>query len=328
MRRTLLAAALVLFMADLSYGQTCQAFINGAKARMSKNKWADAREVLAEQLGNCQGEAEFHYLYAIALARVSPDSSGKAVQHLSTADSLNGDPGAEDELQANIDQAVVALWGPIVNEGVRLLQAGELDEAQRKLELAVQINPQGKEAQLALGAVYQGRNDFDRAIELYRKALEIDPAYKLAYLRLGQTYQLKAEAYAASSDSAQVAQAEAVAAEAIEIYEDYLEENPDDADAQVQLAGADQHLLVDRPVLSGQRVAGDIDIGKPVQRAQRLQLVQSRCQGARVQQPDVLQRSRIGVDFSRRDHRDRPLARIARARSRARAPRPRCVAGA
>jgi tetratricopeptide (TPR) repeat protein len=237
MRRTLLAAALVLFVADLSYGQTCQAFVNGAKARMSKNKWEDARQVLADELANCQGDAEFQYLYAIALARVSPDSTGKAVQHLAIADSLNGEPGGEDELQTNIDQATTALWGPIVNEGVRLLQAGDLDAAQAKLELAVQINPQGKEAQLALGAVYQGRNDFDRAIELYRRALEIDPAYKLAYLRLGQAYQLKAETYAASGDSAQVAQAQAVAEEAIGVYEDYLEDNPDDADAQVQLAG-------------------------------------------------------------------------------------------
>ena len=234
MRRTLLAAALVLFAADLSYGQTCQAFINGAKARISKNKWADARQVLAEQMPNCQGEAEFHYLYAVSLARVSPDSTGKAVQHLAVADSLNGEPGAEDEFQANIDQATAALWGPIVNEGVRLLQVGDLDAAQAKLELAVEINPQGKEAQLALGAVYQGKSEFDRAIELYRKALEIDPEYKLAYLRLGQTHQLRADA-AASAGNAELA--ESAAQEAIAIYEAYLQRDPDDPDAQVQLAG-------------------------------------------------------------------------------------------
>ena len=237
MRRTLLAAALVLFVADLSYGQTCQAYINGAKARMSKDKWADARQVLAENIGDCQAEAEFHYLYAIALVRVSPDSTGKAVQHLSVADSLNGDPGAEDELQMNIDQATTALWGPIVNEGVRLLQAGDLDAAQAKLELAVEINPQGKEAQLALGAVYQGRNDFDRAIELYRKALEIDPEYVLAHLRLGQAYQLKAESYAASGDAAKISQVQQIAEEAIGVYEGFLADHPDDEDAQVQLAG-------------------------------------------------------------------------------------------
>jgi Tfp pilus assembly protein PilF len=237
MRRTFLTAALVLFLADLSYGQTCDAFINGAKARMSKNKWEDARQVLAEQLANCQGEAEFHYLYAIALAKVSPDSNAKAVQLLWTADSLNGDPGEADELQANISQGILALWGPIVNEGVRLLQAGEFDAARERLEFAVQINPQGKEAHLALGATYQGQNEFDKAIEHYRKALEIDPTYKQAFLRLGQTLQLKADAFAASGDATQSGQAAAVAQEAMKIYEDYLAQNPGDSEVMVQLAG-------------------------------------------------------------------------------------------
>lgn len=237
MKRTLLAAALVLLVADVSYGQTCDAFINGAKARMSKNKWADARQVLAEQLPNCQGEAEFHYLYAIALVRVSPDSAAKSVTHLWTADSLNGDPGEGDELQANISQAILALWGPIVNEGVRLLQAGDLDKARERLEFAVQINPQGKEARLALGATYQSQNEFDKAIEQLREALEIDPAYKQAFLRLGQTYQLKADAYAGSGDSARAAQAMEIAGEAVQIYEEYLVQSPEDVDVQIQLAG-------------------------------------------------------------------------------------------
>jgi Tfp pilus assembly protein PilF len=239
MKRTLLAAALVLLVADVSYGQTCQAVINGAKARISiqQPKWADARQVLAENLAGCQDLPEFHYLYAITLARVSNDSIPKAVGHLWAADSLNGDPAEGDELQANISQALIALWGPIVNEGVRLLQAGDLDKARERLEFAAQINPEGKEARLALGATYQSQNEFDKAIEQLRKALEIDPAYKQAFLRLGQTYQLKADAYAGSGDSAKAAQAMEIAGEAVEIYEEYLEQNPGDADVQVQLAG-------------------------------------------------------------------------------------------
>ena len=51
MKRLLLAAALVLLGADLTYGQTCQAFVNGAKARISKNKWDDANKVLGENAG-------------------------------------------------------------------------------------------------------------------------------------------------------------------------------------------------------------------------------------------------------------------------------------
>ena len=234
MKRTLLAAALVLLVADLSYGQTCDAFVNGAKARMSKDKFAEAREVLAEQMPNCLDNEEFHYLYAVALVKVSTDSAPKAVTHLWAADSLNGEPGEGDELQTNIDQAILALWGPIVNEGVRLLQDGKLDQAKERLEFAVQINPAGKEAHLALGATYQAQEEFDKAVEQYREALRIDPQYKQAFLRLGQSYQEQADALASGGDASRATE---LAEKSIEIYEDYLEQNPGDTDVLIQLAG-------------------------------------------------------------------------------------------
>lgn len=250
MKRTLLAAALVLFAADVGYGQTCQAVINGAKARISvqQPKWADARKVLAEQLPNCQEIAEFHYLYAITLAQVSPDSTAKAASHLQIAEGLIGQPSAgskDAELRANVQQALTALWGPMVNEGVRLLQANRLDEAQQKLEAAVRLNPEGKEGHFALGAVYQSRKELDPAIEHYRRALEIDPQYQQALIRLGSAYQLQADALLSSGDSQQVGQASVVAQQAIDLYEKFLEGNPDEVEVQVQLAGLyatlDQH---------------------------------------------------------------------------------------
>ena len=239
MRRMLLAAVMVLLAVDISYGQTCQAFINGARARMSKDKWDDARQVLAEQMPNCGDSAEFHYLYAVTLAKASPDSGAKAVVHLQAADSLLGEPSGDDDvkLKSDIDQAVTALWGPMVNEGVRLLQAGNIDEAQQRLEVAVRTNPQGKEGYLALGAVYEEKEDFDAAIEHYRRALEIDPTYREASLRLGASYQLKADTYAASGDSAKVAEASTIAQQAADIYQEHLAQNPDDLDVKVQLAG-------------------------------------------------------------------------------------------
>jgi Tfp pilus assembly protein PilF len=239
MRRTLLAAVMVLLAVDISYGQTCQAFINGARARMSKDKWEDARQVLAEQLPNCQDDAEFNYLYAVALAKVSPDSGAKAAVHLQAADTLLGEPSGDDDvkLKSDIEQAIAALWGPMVNEGVRALQAGQVDEAQASLELAVRTNPQGKEGHLALGAVHQTKEDYDAAIEHYKRALEIDPAFRDASLRLGSAYQLKADAYASSGDSTKVAEASTIAQQAAEIYNEYLEKNPGDTAVQVQLAG-------------------------------------------------------------------------------------------
>ncbi|CAN5311667.1 MAG: tetratricopeptide repeat protein [Gemmatimonadetes bacterium] len=234
MKRILFAAALLLSGAQFAYGQTADAFINGAKARMSKNKWEDARKVLAEQIGNYPDNAEMHYLYSIALAKVSPDSNPKAIEHLAIADSLNGNPGAEDELQASIDQALTALWGPMVNDGVRLLSLGDIEGAEVKLVAAVEINPQGKEGRLGLGALHQAKKEYDLAIEQYNAAVEIDPAYKQALIRLGQTYQLKAEEASAAGNTQQ---AEQLAAKAAAVFDGYLAENPDDIEVKIQLAG-------------------------------------------------------------------------------------------
>lgn len=237
MKRYVLAAALLLLGVDLAYGQTCQAYLNGAKARASKDKWEDANQVLGEHMDMCADEAEYRYFYGITLARVSPDSTAKAMDQVRAADSLNGNPGSEDELQQNIDQAMTAMWGPLVNEGLRLLAAGKLDQAEEKLKLAVDLNPEGKEGQLGFAAVHHARKDYDQAIEHYRKALEIDPDYKLALLRLGQVYQLQADQFVTSGDSVKVARATDVAGQAVTVYQDYLEENPDDLDVQIQLAG-------------------------------------------------------------------------------------------
>ena len=280
MKRILLTAALVFFGAELAYGQTAQAYINGAKARMSKNKWDDARKVLADNIDEYSDNAEMHYLYAIALAKVSPDSNAKAIDHLSTADSLNGNPGAEDELQANIDQAYQALWAPMVNDGVRLLAAGDIEGAEVKLRAAVEVNPEGKEGHLGMGAVHQAKKEYDLAIEEYNRALEIDPAYKSALIRLGQTYQLKAEE-AASAGSAQ--QAEQVAARAAEVYEGYLAESPDDLDVKVELAGLHASLgqmekaePIIREILTSDSVGADVytEFGFRLANAQQLTLAE------------------------------------------------------
>lgn len=251
MKRILLAGLLLVVSANYGYGQTCQAFINGAKARISKNKWDDTRKVLGENIEMCTDNAEYQYLYAIALARVSPDSGAKALTYLTIADSLNGNPGEEDELQMDITQAKMALWGPMVNAGVRLLSSGDIDAAEAKLKDAAALNPEGKEAHLGLGAVYQTRQQYDLAIASYARALEIDPAYKPAMLRLGQAYQQKAEEAAGAGN---VNQANAVAGEAAAVYERYLGENPDDVEVQIQLAGLHASL-------------GDMEKAEPVIRA-------------------------------------------------------------
>ncbi|MGH7549688.1 MAG: tetratricopeptide repeat protein [Gemmatimonadota bacterium] len=280
MKRILLAVAIVLLGAEVTYGQTCQAFINGSKARISKDKWEDANQVLAENLGGCTDDAEYRYLYGITLAKVSPDSTAKALNELAVADSLNGNPGAEDELQGNIDQAYRALWGPMVNDGVRLLSEGDLEAAEEKLSTAVEIRPDGKEGRLGLGAVHQAKQEYDLAIEQYNKALEIDPTYKQASIRLGQTYQLKAEE---AAEAGNTMQAEQIAGQAAEVYKSYLAENPDDLEVKIQLAGLHATLgdmasaePIIREIMTSDSVNVDVftDFGFRLANAQQLELAE------------------------------------------------------
>jgi Tfp pilus assembly protein PilF len=252
MRRFLIVAVLITAGAALdgieAYAQTATAVANGAKVRIQRSKFDEANELLGREIVNYPESAELHYLYAITLARVAPqDSASKAIEHLAIADSLNGEPaeGADEEaveLQTNIDQALRSLWGGIVNDGVRALSAGNVEDAEAKLTLAVELHPAGKEGHLGMGAVHQAKQEYDLAIESYKKALEIDPAYKLALLRLGQTYQLKAEQVAGSGDATESPEAMQVAGEAAVVYENYLADNPGDLEVQIQLAGLHAQL--------------------------------------------------------------------------------------
>ena len=247
MRRFLIVAVLITAGAALdgieAYAQTATAVANGAKVRIQRSKFEEANELLGREIVNYPESAELHYLYAITLARIAPqDSASKAIEQLAIADSLNGEPaeGAEEEeveLQENIDQAMRSLWGGIVNDGVRSLAAGDVETAEARLTLAVDLHPAGKEGHLGMGAVHQAKQEYDLAIESYKRALEIDPAYKNAMLRLGQTYQLKAEQVAGGGDAADNPEAVQIAAEAAAVYEGYLADNPDDVEIQIQLAG-------------------------------------------------------------------------------------------
>ena len=98
-----------------------------------------------------------------------------------------------------------------------------------------------------MGAVHQAKQEYDLAIESYKKALEIDPAYKNALLRLGQTYQLKAEEVAGGADAADNPEAARIAGEAAAVYENYLAENPDDVEVQLFHGPVDSLGEIARP---------------------------------------------------------------------------------
>jgi tetratricopeptide (TPR) repeat protein len=57
---------------------------------------------------------------------------------------------------------------------------GDLGLAKAQLETALEINAESLQGWHALGRVYQGMREYDRAIECYRRALEISPSFNPA----------------------------------------------------------------------------------------------------------------------------------------------------
>ncbi len=81
--------------------------------------------------------------------------------------------------------ALPALARVYNDRGVRLLQAGELAEAQRALNRAVSINPQYSQGYYNLGAAFLGVGDYEQAEALFRQALAADRSLDVAYSGLG-----------------------------------------------------------------------------------------------------------------------------------------------
>lgn len=98
--------------------------------------------------------------------------------------------GSNDEFFASLEKAAALADG--ASEGERLvilgLDAGVKGRADEQLEMytqLVELFPEDERAHFLLGGVYNGRQEYDRAIAEYRKATEINPEFSPAYNILG-----------------------------------------------------------------------------------------------------------------------------------------------
>lgn len=73
-------------------------------------------------------------------------------------------------------------FGNVYNE------AGNIEAAQRAMELAVEINPSLAESRMNLGNIYLRNGRIDDAINEYRQAIEINPTDGKTYHNLGNAY--------------------------------------------------------------------------------------------------------------------------------------------
>ncbi len=76
----------------------------------------------------------------------------------------------------------------LLNEGVLLLNSGQLAQAEAKLKAALAKNPRLVNAHNTLGLVYVYRRDLPKAVACFDKTIELNPHYYDAYNALGMVY--------------------------------------------------------------------------------------------------------------------------------------------
>ncbi|MBA2565737.1 MAG: tetratricopeptide repeat protein [Gemmatimonadetes bacterium] len=233
MRRLLSLVVCTLLSTELAEAQQSAApMIHGAEVRVSAKKWEEAQRFLVEEaIPAYPEEAELHYWLGVVYAQGTQRNTEEAAKEFGKANELAGPE--ETELKEKIVKATQAIWGPLVNSAAKLAAAGKLDEAQKLLEQAVAIRPEGPEAWTNLGTVYMRQENNEKAVEAYEKALELKPDNEAVLYNLAVTYhQLGREA----RDAKDAAKEAAYYGKAETTYNAFLEKKPGDVDTMNNLA--------------------------------------------------------------------------------------------
>ena len=202
--------------------------VTGAKVRLKAKKYQETVDVLEENKGKYLDDPELFYYLARAYAGIA--NWEKAGENFGAALTKNPDKS----LKKDIDKWRDYYWIQFVKDAGALLDQKRYLDAIGKFRTANMINPDRVESQANLGVALleqaqleqsaeppqpdSAKMLFDEAIERMKKAIELDPENEQFFKNLGQAYII-----AGMED------------EAIEHYENYLAENPDDIAAQKRL---------------------------------------------------------------------------------------------
>jgi len=195
--------------------------VTGAKVRLDHKKYEETVKLLEENKAEYPNDPELFYYLARAYAGIA--NWEKAGENFSAA--LEKNP--PKNLRKEVDKWRDHHWATFVKEATALLQQKRFPEAIAKYRIANSINPERKESQsnlavalLEQGQLYIDANPpnpdsakvlFDEAIERFKIAIKLDPEDDQFVKNLGQAY------IAADKPG-----------EAIDLYEKFLEDNPDD----------------------------------------------------------------------------------------------------
>jgi len=73
----------------------------------------------------------------------------------------------------------------LIREGVKQLYSNNMEDALLYFEKSAQLNPRNQEAWYHIGAVYQNKADYHKAIDYYTKAIALKSDYADAYFNRG-----------------------------------------------------------------------------------------------------------------------------------------------
>ncbi len=120
----------------------------------------------------------------IAVALVGLIVAAMSADRVRTAVWADADHLWDDTLAKYPDSALAR------NErGLRLLNDGRLDEAEREFQTALRLIPKYAFTHVYLGMTYAKRGDTERAIDAFNTALSFRPRFTEARVRLGMTYE-------------------------------------------------------------------------------------------------------------------------------------------
>lgn len=74
------------------------------------------------------------------------------------------------------------------NYGVALITAGRLDEAQKELEHVLEVYPESGMALFHLGRVFMKKEEYEKALDMFKKFVEKQPGNPDGYINLGLTF--------------------------------------------------------------------------------------------------------------------------------------------
>ena len=80
-----------------------------------------------------------------------------------------------------------------INQGLSLLQKGDLEQAYQRLTRSIQISPDFAEAHAGLARYYFKKGNLQKSEMALKKTLELKPDYRSAYADLGDIYMQKGE---------------------------------------------------------------------------------------------------------------------------------------